>query len=372
MALPVTGPFIVQVNGAYGTDKGYWSYKVGYRQAKPHDRVLAYERMVAVGAEVGNTPYGCGVVIPPGVIDDPAWTDAANKVLEKFKGKLGEEAGLAVNILERKQSIAMIASRAAQLGSFVLALKRFDFGRAAKILRLAAVPKGVSVRKSVSSNWLEYHFGWRPLIKDIHSSIEILQGGVPPVRVKAGVALQSGEWFVQPVTKTVNPYAYNDASYTETWTKRRVYAISIRCGATVRVTNPNLWLANQLGFVNPFVVGYNVIPFSFVLDWFVNVEQFLSQGTDYYGLALEQAWTTKRYTADFDYHRLKVMRYYVSGQGPDEVFRYVPILEEFKGNGVHMRRSIGLPAVVLKLRPLKLPSWQRALTAVSLVVQRLR
>lgn len=372
MTLPVTGPFIVQVNGTTGTDKEYYSWKSGYRQRRPYDLTLAFERKVATGGTVGSPPYGCGSVLPPGYMDAINWSDATNKLLDKFKGKLGEEAGMAVNILERKQSLAMIATRGAQMGAFVLALSRLNFVRAASILRMSAVPKGASVRKSVANNWLEFHFGWSPLVSDIHAAVEILQGPVPPIRVRATQTLQGSDWFVAPVVKRTNPNAFNAASSTETWTKRRVFDVSVACGARVRVTNPNLWLANQLGFVNPLVVGYNVIPFSFVLDWFINVEQFLSQGTDFLGLAVEQPWTTKRYRAVLDHRDYVTMRYWAGGQYPNDRYTYVTTQNDFLGQAIHVRRSLGLPAVVLKWRPLKLPSWQRALTSVSLVVQKMR
>lgn len=371
MTSPVTGPFIIQVNGGSGTDKSYWSFKRGYRQKPPYNLTLPYERLVARGATLGNPSVGCQAVVLPGMLDAIDWSDASNRLLDKFKDKLGEEAGLAVNILERKQSIAMIASRAGQIAGFLLALKKLDFVRAAKILKLSAVPKGTSVRKSVSSNWLEFHFGWEPLIKDIHASIEILQGPAPPIRVTAGVTLPGSFWYVQPRTSRVKPNAFNDASFYESWISRHISEVGLKCGAQIRVDNPNLWLANQLGLVNPLVVGYNVIPFSFVLDWFVNVEQFLSQGSDFLGLAVEQPWTTKRLKATLDWYHKLTMRWYHSGFYPNDRYVYQTTLDHFLGTGTHVRRSLGLPAVTLKVRPLKLPSWQRALTAVSLVVQRL-
>jgi hypothetical protein len=60
----------------------------------------------------------------------------------------------------------------------------------------------------------------------------------------------------------------------------------------VRVDNPNLHLAQQLGFINPLSVAWELVPFSFVVDWFGNVGQVLASFSDFAGLSQVNPRTT--------------------------------------------------------------------------------
>jgi len=207
-----------------------------------------------------------------------------NKAHGRFVSKLKPDtAGLGINLVQRRQAIDMIANRALQLGRFAKQLKRFNFRGAARELGMdPASVKGLTLRKGgkhFGNNFLEFHFGWSPLVSDIYSSVDLLQNGVPPVRVTAS---SSGSYFSKYVETSNEPDIYQNSQ-----TKVRY-----RIGAKVSVTNPNLWLANQLGLVNPALIVYDANPFSFVLNWFVNVEQFLSSFTDLWGLNLTDQYVT--------------------------------------------------------------------------------
>lgn len=65
----------------------------------------------------------------------------------------------------------------------------------------------------------------------------------------------------------------------------------VRYQATLRITNPNLFLMNQLGLINPAVVFFELVPFSFIFNWFHNLSDVLSQWSDWLGLELIDPFT---------------------------------------------------------------------------------
>lgn len=292
----------------------------------------------------------CVVRSPSNGINDPCFTTpgsigqkerALNIAYERLRKSLGESASLAVTLAERRQAVSMIAKRATQLFSFVSALKKLKFTRAASILGLTKVPPKVGRSKSFANNYLEFHFGWSPLVKDIGNAVEVLQSGLPPFSVQGrGMSIERRfTQFNEPISQP-SYYWYRDTSTSK-----------VKMHAWVKVSNPNLWLANQLGFVNPAAVAWELIPFSFVVGWFVNVENFLAQFTDFVGLEIIQPSTTY-----LTYTNRK-------SEYPNYGWKY-------EANRFAMQRFMGFDKPGLMVPPFEGFGVRRALAAISLLIQK--
>lgn len=138
--------------------------------------------------------------------------------------------------------------------------------------------------------------------------------------------------------------------------------LTVRCNqsAVFRLENPNAWLANQMGLINPAVVVWDLVPWSFVVNMFANVNSLLNQFTDFYGLEVSGASTTVRE----DYFEASVFRK-VFWEG---LPYYIQDTRVF--NNYNKDRSLGLtlPKLEFRLPPLTLTS---AIMAVSLMVQQI-
>jgi hypothetical protein len=205
--------------------------------------------------------------------------DATNKAYAKFVEEVQDSAEMAVNLAERKQAMQMMGSRLVQLATFARHLKRLDFRAAAKALSVPSgkIPVGLKAHaKAFGSNFLEFHFGWEPAVKDIYNAIDILQRTWVPPKIRVREAVK-------------NRHVYSDtATHLDTITAK----VWVTLAAEIKVTNPNLWRANQLGLVNPATFAVELIPLSFLLDWFVNVSQFLNSFTDFLGIDIINPRTT--------------------------------------------------------------------------------
>lgn len=266
-------------------------------------------------------------------------TDAQNKAYAKFLGEVSDRAQLAAGLAEGRQSLDMIGARCKQLVQFSKYVKACRFGDAARTLGMSVVPPGVRISKTYGNNWLEYWFGWKPLIGDIHSAINQIQ---EPIRNHVARGTGYNVWSSKYV-----PYGAYQIGYSHD------RFIGASAQAEVAIANPNLWLANTLGLINPVSVLWELVPFSFVVDWFANVGQVLGSYTDLYGLKVVnpqsalivrgksvEFWTTYGWVSNY--------------------------------STVYVRRSTSLVTPSLVLKPLRAPSVERALTAVSLLLQQLR
>ena len=63
-------------------------------------------------------------------------------------------------------------------------------------------------------------------------------------------------------------------------------------GASIYVTNPNRYLLQQMGLANPLLVAWELVPFSFVVDWVADVGTSLGGITDLLGCTVIGPYTT--------------------------------------------------------------------------------
>jgi hypothetical protein len=206
------------------------------------------------------------------------------------------------------------------------------------------IPKGVSPLKSAGNNWLEFHFGWTPLIKDIYDGLEVL---VSPVK--------SFAYERAGVREAFEKKGFIDGSVTLSWRSSGYTYATQGCRINTFRPGPSQTL-HQWGLDNPLLIAWELVPFSFVVDWFVNVGDVLSSLTDFAGMTLEDVFCS--YGAKFHYSETKVAGEFWSTQGQQDVVRCY--------------RSTTLSGVNLEVRKIKPPSISRATTAISLLLQGLK
>jgi len=316
----------------------YYEYREGYRQKTPFDLSLTYN------SRHGRTLYANGYTMAANLqicsTTSAPIASTKNRAYDDFKGNLRAEASIGAAVAEASKSYGMVAQRARQLFDFSKAVKSGQFLKAAKILKQSTIPKGVSAHKAFAANYLEYHYGWRPMVQDIYDACDVIQSPIkeshPTGKASTGLIIY-------------NPDPTAPAEFSSR--TRGLWSGHVRTGATVRITNPNLWLANQLGLVNPASVAWELVPFSFVVDWFVNVEQMLSHCTDFLGVSVTNAYTTTvvKQCANAVWGK---PYYWTSGNTMSE-----------------MTRVGGVAVPTFASKPYKADNMRRALAQVSLLIQ---
>lgn len=365
MVAPISGQSFVTVSNT----AVLYSTRLIMKQTLPIDRVLPYECKVCssdFGSKPNNTRVDARGINPVGSVPNATtlWNQALSKAYDRFKAEArGQDAQLGVMLTEMSQSSSMLGKRLSQVANFGLKLYRRDFQGA--VIALGVQPSFKEQRKAKSlpprtkkaaarefaNGWLEYHFGWEPLVKDIYSAIEVLQEQ-PEAHWASGSA---SSWFDHKLDQVTPGYNGSSSEIHE----REWGVLRYKMGAKISVSNKNLYLANKLGLVNPAVIVYENIPFSFIADWFFNVEQFLSQGTDFLGLSQSMAFTTRSWISQVQ----KTQAYNPGNTGNP------PSSNSGKGHGAYMKRDVGIASPAFTVRPFRIFGWQRNLTAAALVTQ---
>lgn len=226
-----------------------------------------------------------------------------NSARARFVDKLGQASQLGSTLTtELRQSWGTVVSGVTTALHAARAVRRGDLVEAAKLLGFSppvvrrtivrstqrrgrtryrnittdywVMPNGRYVAKGAANKWLWYSYGVKPLAQDIYNAMDVLTRDPPSTIVRGNAA---------------GSEALSALHYLAD------LKVSVRVQAHVRVGNPNLWLANQLGLLNPAQWLLEGIPFSFVVDWFSNLSQIVMQMTDFAGLVITKPNTTSKY-----------------------------------------------------------------------------
>lgn len=266
---------------------------------------------------------------------------SGNRAYEAFSSAVSDEAAWGANLGEAKQSMGMVENRVLQVARFAGALRKGHFGDAAKILGVSK-PSGLkSGAKNFADNFLEFHFGWEPAIQDIYSSLNVL------TKSDFGWRKIRGAGHSNPV---VNGYDASKGRWTASWN------CTTKMGAMVRISNESSFLANQLGLLNPLAVAWELVPYSFVADWFGNIGQVINSLTGFVGLEMAGQYTVTVYDGKFisNYH---------SDDG-----KY---FEQQVHKNLYVYRDPLVKGPTLQLKPFQGFSPMRGITAISLLLQKL-
>lgn len=281
-------PYAETLNAYSGGVKTYYHRKSGYKSKDMRPfKPTVYSKVVSQTARLDSMAK-C-VAADSSYAYTQSSSPQATAMVEQakrkahfwLKDKIFTRAALGTTLGERREAIELMVQRLKSLRDAFQALRKGRFGDFLKALNTRPKKRHKRTRwtrpKDAASLWLEYWFGWSPLIADIYAVIDVMQGAFPPVDVIA----TSGSRGKISFSSVQNPdWLYN------------IYNLDVKARATYRakayISNPSLFLANQLGVINPASVAWELVPFSFVVDWFVPVGDFLNSYTDWVGVELEE------------------------------------------------------------------------------------
>jgi hypothetical protein len=350
----------------------YWcqrDWNVSPRRPYVHPQRMAYYRTEEI-SRFDSRPYG-----EPngfwefGCFDSRSWPDVyrgpllTNAAYEKFQNQTGDASQWANNLLEARQSIGIVADRAIKVARCFGALRKGRIGDAAKAIGISlSKPQrnrvGRALKKGAPDAFLEMHFGWVPLAQDIHS---------------ACTNLTKPDFGRRKITASANDSQHAEVHEQDSNTgtlgrTSRYYGgrLAAKMSAYVRVSNPDGYLANQLGLTNPLSVAWEAVPFSFVADWFGNVGQVIGAITGFVGLSLEDA-----YTSNFQVQTLNYMRSVSTPGAPPDQW-WLNNFVQSEGKVTWFERELGITGPSLSLKPFKGFSPMRGVTAIALLLQTLK
>lgn len=250
-----------------------------------------------------NTSYGGGN-IPLAELEAKVYERAVSKI-KRERGS----ASLGTSIAEGRESLQLIARRSGQAFRLIRGLKNLRLGEAMDVINEFLRDKGMrpvrtkaefrkkfrrpcrySSYKSVrvkrgrkriwldplrgsASSWLEYWLAWAPMVGDIRASMSVLEKD----------AAYSASDKVTATVKYSQSYPGGN-SYSRFAVGKFVYS--------VRVTNPNHDLTNRLGLTNLASIAWDLVPLSFVVNYFADIGSWLNSFSDLAGMKITSSYYT--------------------------------------------------------------------------------
>lgn len=189
-------------------------------------------------------------------------------------------------LAELRQTSSMIIEAAGRIANLMLALKKGNINKVAKI-----VSNQLS-KKQISNDWLVYQYGVKPLMSDVDGMAKHLANSIhqlPKVSAKKSS-------FEEEVFSDLIPFSSGGVAGVAQLSIKTKYAMKIGCD--VLFDTPYLTQLKQLGFVNVPNLIYELIPFSFVADWFFPIGDFLNRLDATADLKCQQIYFTSFVTQD--------------------------------------------------------------------------
>lgn len=251
----------------------------------------------------------------------PPQDDTRAKALAQVRAKCKD---MDVNILqafaERKQTVDLLGKRINQIAQAALALKRGDLIHMAKILgidlsrhvargnrkirkvrRFAKFSPGDDAKDVVNKHadtfgnlWLEYSYGWRPLVQDCYGAIEQLKKSYDTNKPKKVVG--SAEIVVPLKNFVVKTTSYSGGGRTSTSTELANGNLGLKTRVVARFAVDNVRAREfaNTGFSNPAALAWELLPYSFVVDWFLPIGDYLNAQDACNGLTFLNGTITTR------------------------------------------------------------------------------
>lgn len=246
-------------------------YRRAYGHAYSHISASNYNRFDGyVGGPRFNTLSHFDSAITTGTAYTPLSTSSAIVAAKnKIKNK---RVDLAVAFAERKATSRMVGDTAGRLADAVWELRRGKFRNAARRLGIVHDP-GKPRGSNWTNHWLQLQYGWKPLLSDVYGSCDALsKRSKSDWRVTSKAARKEYQQFVVKTTPggTSYPTTNFDAYRTQADWRRGVF---VRIDA-IPDNDLTMSLAS-LGVTNPLLVAWEVVPYSFVVDWFLPIGNWL-------------------------------------------------------------------------------------------------
>lgn len=208
-----------------------------------------------------NPNTGVGQGVPPENVDLSTADNVALQKLYKLMREGGDgidsqpTANGAVTMGESRETYRMIrnASKAAA-----------NVPRWAKKAVESVTRKGRIVG-DLSKAWLSYQYGWRPLLSDIHALAEFNARHFRERTFEGRHGRKDDHYH------RVKLGSFNSIYSTSTGFARGSVLYSVTC----EVNDPDAFDASRLSALDPKRVAWELLPLSFVFDWFVDISGYL-------------------------------------------------------------------------------------------------
>lgn len=214
-------------------------------------------------------------------------SDLADRALTKARLKLkGTDVNLAQAYAERRMTARLVGDNLSRIGKGLNVLKEGakrisasghnpektarDLSRYLKRFVPARILKTGYLIRDIPNIWLELQYGWKPLLSDIHGAVDALD------------KRDRDDWMVTvkgraTSRKDVNYETPPGQEYLDRFSLKGSVLHGVYVRIDARPSIDSLRTAASLGLTNPLNLAWELLPFSFVVDWAYPLGSYFDQ-----------------------------------------------------------------------------------------------
>jgi len=218
-------------------------------------------------------PYSTSIA---NVVDgENAIDEAITTALNSLKG---QSSTWGADLGESKSAIEDLAKNTITGYNFINNMRKGNFRGAADALGISrrSFEHSSNRGRALANAWLSFSYGWVPLATSIYDEQKTISDIVN--RNSNNV---EGNGTGHASGSVDGPY-FGDIRLKGEWTT------SARCTLKATIANAGLFNLNKFGVTNPAAIAWELVPFSFCVDWFIPIGNTLSaitggEGLDFHG-----------------------------------------------------------------------------------------
>lgn len=299
---------------AYDSSGGFWSSAgsttyFGYSSFPPPRHPIYRMEFGGSGyADIGFNPRTLYSL--PSSITNQLQISALNRLRHS-------NVNIGVMLAEAKETSSLLVTAATRIAKSVRSFRR----KSPDLFLKAIQHQGTASWRKTPQAWLELQYGWKPLMNDLQGAATSLDSSW----------VRDRDLFAVGAKKKVMDTCTYD-TYTAPSTVNCRQTVSVEATQKIqlcyRLSNFHLALLSSLGLTNPLEIIWERVPYSFVVDWFLPVGNWLSAlGGDFGYTFINGSLTT--------FIRYSENGSPVNSSGSDQEF-FCPI----RGSAYYLRRQI--------------------------------
>lgn len=273
----------VIVNNPVESQSTAYFKAIGSYYRRAINRMGTYPNYYYQGSQsVGNAPVGndfespSAWALPSAVVPDDSIV--AEAITEAWAKVSCNEAEALVQIAESKKTLYSLISIFRRVYKIFKALKRLEIGRIRREFSAA----------ELKNRYMELRYALRPLMYDAKGLINVLSAERPPERQ----TFRSYKvWFDSNVA--YNQLLRDNGVVTVRGTLVSQRNLEVRAGVLTAIQAYNNSIVSDikaLGLTEPIEAIWELIPFSFIIDWFFNVGKIIASWTPNVGMRTLASW----------------------------------------------------------------------------------
>lgn len=193
-------------------------------------------------------------------------------------------AGLGEDLGQARQTCNEFAGVALKMGLFLKNVRDANFADAFRYLFGSKGARPKSAVRNIADWWLTYSYGFKPLAQDLYEAQMVVHRVLEaPVFVNGNGKGKSERTF-----QDVFSGDFEFINSVQTNSSHQTSLIS-------QMENPYLHGLASAGLINPLSIAWELVPFSFVIDWFIPIGNTLQAITAGVGLTFIGGYTSSHY-----------------------------------------------------------------------------